>query len=429
MNQTSNDKINLTNSVRMDEVDKEVSQLLLSNSSTRIRSRDAFMLIALWMQLFPKPVFFNAAQPTGNNKFKFAKIRKGVVLVSAEERILVADSNGEAHAIVRALLNSPVPPKGCDVYVSRFPCSLCTKIMVQAGVRKCYYFPAKKWEMQIDEEGNVKEKKEKNRRSVSRLVSNNTIEKALGLYIPQWDHSYLERCAVETANSSYTNFTGLFADVPNIWELDEEISTHAGIAPRWNTISLKFRKTLAAIAHLKRIYDVPVFKQIHHHQLVSSCLEGEMEECPEIISHAIVLAHIAARRTDDPKVGVGAIIIENNRYVSIAWNGFPKKAQHLDYPQAGADDSIEDEELKYDYILHAEQNALLWRNPTGVRLKEATLVTTKKPCDECSPMIHDMGITKAFTNRQTLKSIDDPARLRGTLLIITKITCFRPKLR
>ncbi|KAJ3114616.1 hypothetical protein HDU96_001870 [Phlyctochytrium bullatum] len=61
-------------------------------------------------------------------------------------------------------------------------------------------------------------------------------------------------------------------------------------------------------------------------------------------------------------------------------------AQHLDYPQAGADDSVEDEELKYDYILHS---------------------------DECSPMLHDCGITRVVTVPQLPKSPDDPARLRG----------------
>lgn len=93
-------------------------------------------------------------------------------------------------------------------------------------------------------------------------------------------------------------------------------------------------------------------------------------------------------------------------------NGYPKKAQHLDYPQKGADDSVEDEELKYDYVLHAEQNALLWRNPV-VSLAGSTIVTTKLPCNECSPMIHDLGIERIYTNKQSLKNVDDPSRRRG----------------
>lgn len=91
-----------------------------------------------------------------------------------------------------------------------------------------------------------------------------------------------------------------------------------------------------------------------------------------------------------------------------------KKAQWLDYPKAGADDSLEEDELKYDYILHAEQNALLWRNPQGVRLNtHSKMVTTKMPCDECSPILYDCGISTVVTNIQLPKSPDDPSRLKG----------------
>jgi deoxycytidylate deaminase len=84
----------------------------------------------------------------------------------------------------------------------------------------------------------------------------------------------------------------------------------------------------------------------------------------------------------------------------------------LDYPQAGADDFVE-HELKYDYILHAEQNALLWRTRPFVNLSGSTMVCTKMPCDECSPVIYDCGIRMVVSNSQTPKSSDDPARLRG----------------
>ncbi|KAJ3078263.1 Cytidine and dCMP deaminase domain-containing protein 1 [Rhizoclosmatium hyalinum] len=135
---------------------------------------------------------------------------------------------------------------------------------------------------------------------------------------------------------------------------------------------------------------------------------------PSWARHAMVLAHIAAKRTDDPKLGVGSVFVdEEGRYFSVGWNGYPKKSQHLDYPQAGADDSVEYEELKYDYILHSEQNALLWRNPPGVRVKNSWVVVTKLPCDECSPMLFDNGLRNCITIPQMPKSADDPARLRG----------------
>ncbi|KAJ3406831.1 hypothetical protein HDV05_005823, partial [Chytridiales sp. JEL 0842] len=59
------------------------------------------------------------------------------------------------------------------------------------------------------------------------------------------------------------------------------------------------------------------------------------------------------------------------------------------------------------------QNALLWRNPVGYRIQKGWLIVTKMPCDECSPMLHDCGISKVITIPQLPKSPDDPARLRG----------------
>jgi deoxycytidylate deaminase len=99
--------------------------------------------------------------------FKLTETQVGCVLVDPRDRILSLQCSGESHAIVRAILSAPRDPHGCDIYVSRFPCSLCTKMMVQvalslilgigkiytftqAGIRKIYYFPAKGLEMDWD---------------------------------------------------------------------------------------------------------------------------------------------------------------------------------------------------------------------------------------------------------------------------------------
>ena len=46
-------------------------------------------------------------------------------------------------------------------------------------------------------------------------------------------------------------------------------------------------------------------------------------------------------------------------------------------------------------------------------LEGATIVSTKMPCDECSPVVYDCGIRRVVANTQVPKSFDDPARLRG----------------
>ena len=302
--------------------------------------------------------------------------------------------------------------------------------MVQAGIRKIYYFPAADWEIDwgivaghsrvslssnqetsshsntlsvsipSESQGTPLERQEKNRRSVMRLIQNNPI--ALTLYIPQWVHPELSSESEDFIAEKYT--------VPREWgwELDQQIGRSPSISGRWPTIQAKFTKTVLALYILESRYTGQMRR-------LRNGVEIDQEFVNPVFRHAMVMAHIAAKRTDDPKVGVGAVLLdETSRYISVGWNGYPKKSQHLDYPHAGADDCVEDEELKYDYILHAEQNALLWRNPTGARLMPGNvLVSTKMPCDECSPVMSDCGVESVVTIRQIPKANDDPARLRG----------------
>ncbi|KAI8853815.1 hypothetical protein BC829DRAFT_381423 [Chytridium lagenaria] len=220
------------------------------------------------------------------------------------------------------------------------------------------------------------------------------------LFIPQWDHGEISEDMTEFHLEPITILdpspTTPLPMVPSSpWSIDASIGTAAGIARRWDTIMMKFRRTCLALRMLQEKYAVGVRvwhaaeEQARAFAAAAAASANEAEdlwkettppELPVWARHAMVLANIAARRTDDPKLGVGCVLVEDGRYVSVGWNGYPKRAQHLDYPQAGADDSVEDEELKYDYILHSEQNGLLWRNPTGSRIKGGWLICTKMPC-------------------------------------------------
>lgn len=197
------------------------------------------------------------------------------------------------------------------------------------------------------------ERREKNKRSVLRLISNNTT--ALTLFIPQWDHSNNFDESNTNPGESSDQEQNLFnihqlthppdtTPLPDFWELDESIGRSPGMASRWKMIKAKFKRTLKAIHALDKMYSVPAFKQTlfsanqggsadlmdigssqhtHNHNLdprrSSSAppmvMVNESDESiitPDIVKHAIVLSHIAARRTDDPKVGVGELEKESN---------------------------------------------------------------------------------------------------------------------
>ncbi|KAI9345190.1 cytidine deaminase-like protein [Obelidium mucronatum] len=289
------------------------------------------------------------------------------------------------------------------------------------------------------------ERAEKNRKSVMRLVSNNSI--ALTLFIPQWDHGEIDDPTFPPPSpqhpSKQKHRKPIVPQSPEFtWPLDRNLENSPGIARRFPIIQLKFARTCMALNAIAKRYHVQARTMEEWKAklfgggggsggsgrgstgasnnsedmfgVLDLALEDAKAKLPSWARHAMVLAHIAAKRTDDPKLGVGSVLVdEEGRYFSVGWNGYPKKSQHLDYPQAGADDSVEYEELKYDYILHSEQNALLWRNPPGIRLKDSWVVVTKLPCDECSPMLYDSGFRNCITIPQMPKHADDPARLRG----------------
>ncbi|KAI9143602.1 cytidine deaminase-like protein [Paraphysoderma sedebokerense] len=178
--------------------------------------------------------------------------------------------------------------------------------------------------------------------------------------------------------------------------------------PRYFEVDKFYLSAIGSMKNYERILDGFDHTLAGFHKVVErySCeltWEGATKEHRELddlalaeAQHAMVLAHIASRRTDDPKIGVGAVIVNSGSYISLGWNGFPKKSQRHDYPRLGADEATENEELKYAYVLHAEQNALLHRRDIG-SLENCRFYSTKYPCDECAPVIFDMNIKCIFT--------------------------------
>ena len=101
------------------------------------------------------------------------------------------------------------------------------------------------------------------------------------------------------------------------------------------------------------------------------------------------LAKLCGSWSKDPSTQVGAVIVDgNNRIVSIGFNGFPQ----------GVEDSekrLVDRETKYDIIVHAEANALMFANKS---VEGCTLYTWPfQPCSRCASLIIQSGITRVVS--------------------------------
>lgn len=103
----------------------------------------------------------------------------------------------------------------------------------------------------------------------------------------------------------------------------------------------------------------------------------------------IDLAKLVGSWSKDPSTQVGAVIVDkNNRIASVGYNGFPKNV--TDSPSR-----LLDREHKYDIMVHAEANALMFANRS---LEGCTLYTWPfQPCSKCAGLIIQSGITRVVS--------------------------------
>ncbi|MBQ9155072.1 MAG: dCMP deaminase family protein [Solobacterium sp.] len=116
---------------------------------------------------------------------------------------------------------------------------------------------------------------------------------------------------------------------------------------------------------------------------------GKREDTLSWDEYFMGLAHLSAKRSKDPNTQVGAAIIdENNRVVSVGYNGFPRGCSDDEFPWQREGTMLES---KYAYVVHAELNAIL-NSPRPVR--GCTLYVSLFPCNECAKAIIQSGIVR-----------------------------------
>ncbi|MFW5646346.1 MAG: deoxycytidylate deaminase [Acetivibrio ethanolgignens] len=104
------------------------------------------------------------------------------------------------------------------------------------------------------------------------------------------------------------------------------------------------------------------------------------------------IAMLSSMRSKDPNTGVGACIVsEDNKILSLGYNGMPIGISDDEYPWEREGDPLD---TKYPYVCHAELNALL--NYTGSRLQGAKVYVTLFPCNECTKALIQSGIKEVI---------------------------------
>lgn len=100
------------------------------------------------------------------------------------------------------------------------------------------------------------------------------------------------------------------------------------------------------------------------------------------------LSDFISQWSKDPSTKVGAVIVDKNRrIVSTGYNGLPCNVEDYDF-------RLNNRELKYKIILHAEENAMSFakQNLEGCSL----YISSLPPCSHCASLIIQNGIKDVY---------------------------------
>lgn len=109
----------------------------------------------------------------------------------------------------------------------------------------------------------------------------------------------------------------------------------------------------------------------------------------------IQLAKEISAWSKDPNTKVGAIIVGNKgQILAQGYNGFPRNIKDTAK-------RLNDREIKYKYVVHAEMNAIFNASYSGVSLAGSTIYVYGLPiCHECAKGIIQVGIAKVVIEKQ-----------------------------
>ncbi|XP_069745792.1 cytidine and dCMP deaminase domain-containing protein 1 isoform X2 [Narcine bancroftii] len=391
--------------------------------SPRLSKVNLFTLLSLWMELFP------------NNKKKVIQQRRnGLVVVHSSKIIGLHCSSMDLHVGQIAVLKHGSRLKECDLYFSRKPCSTCLKMVLNGGVNRISYWPG-------DPEMSLAEDKFMNiclsdakldAKAVERLKSNSRARvcillQPLAYNMLQFVEETSKKCEffqiLNTKDSSFKhkdNFTECQRNRLQEFEkifLITDSNTHKEIL---KTIGLEnvcddvhftnLRHKMEELVFLLATIDcsIPMSGMFNCDDLDGASEEHINIEFQNFARHCMVQARLLAYRTEDQKIGVGAVIWaegkSNNcdgtgaRYlIGCGYNAYPTGSEYADFPQVDEKQQKDREARKFRYIIHAEQNALTFRCQDIKEDEKTMIFVTKCPCDECIPLINSAGIKQIYT--------------------------------
>ncbi|XP_022622395.1 cytidine and dCMP deaminase domain-containing protein 1 isoform X3 [Seriola dumerili] len=427
----------------------------------RLSKVNLYTLLSLWMELFPREQ---------HEEDDHSQIRgMGLVVVRDSKVMGLHCSGAELHAGQAAIIQHGPRLADCQLYFSRRPCATCLKMIINAGVSQISFWPGDPEVSMLrsastnpsnsshshSPPGRITEEAALDAVATEKLKSNSRphicvllqpLVPGLAQFVSETSREcdFMERVtddepglnAEELFNGDRTKHLKDFSRqfLVGTSQQHREILTQMGlenfcVEPYFSNLRNNMRQLVEVLAA------VAAGMPLRHYRFYGeqcSATEPSPASLPpspphevvsqEVARHCIIQARLLAYRTEDPKVGVGAVIWAKAHtagcdgtgrlyLAGCGYNAYPAGSKYAEYPQM--DNKQEDRQRrKYRFIVHAEQNALTFSVLTDSVLPDAfrtrefkageptILFVTKCPCDECVPLIRGAGITHIYTTDQ-----------------------------
>jgi dCMP deaminase len=118
---------------------------------------------------------------------------------------------------------------------------------------------------------------------------------------------------------------------------------------------------------------------------------------PKFIEYFFDIAERTSKLSTALKLKVGAVIVKDNRILSIGYNGTPSgwsnECESIEFKLPG---DVEPTLVTKPEVLHAEANALMKLTKSTESSEGAILFCTHEPCLECAKLIYQAGISHVY---------------------------------
>jgi dCMP deaminase len=107
-------------------------------------------------------------------------------------------------------------------------------------------------------------------------------------------------------------------------------------------------------------------------------------------------AHVYAECSTAVRLKVGALIVKDDRIISIGYNGMPSGWDNQCETETYAEDGSNVTLKTKPEVLHAESNAIAKLARCSESGDGATMFITHAPCMDCAKLIYQSGITQVY---------------------------------